>query len=591
MSRVLLRAAVSAVLLSASDAVKTSPDGPALLSTAIRSNLQEQAMATADDAVREAEAELAQEMAPAEPEEKKKEVQLVKKEVPEADKDFITDGDDTATEDEKDDDEEDAPKEKDTKDTDGKKKDAAKKDDTKETATKDKKKETTKAAEKDDKKKETTKAAKTDDKKQETETAAKKDSKKDAKPDAKSDSESKKSKDAKSDKKKDDKADAKDATQGKKKEAAKQEITKNDTDSDADMQNKTEEKEITKNDTDSDADMQNKTEEKAIPKFGNPKCLCIGLEGVKGDLVVSVGGNKTVDYPAEAFASCAAWDDESHPACEKDGGAWCKQPWCLVDPCNCELDIAPKKVTGGYWPGGDFQGMGGYWYSYATCGGVDVWADADSQKKMAEEPKECDKKVEETKWGDAACQCIGVDGRPGTLEVQISKNVTARYPVDAGATCKAWDVEYHPDCQGKDAPDWCKEVWCFVDPCSCAIPVSPKLSNYMKDATWSGRPVYYSYDTCGGNDTYTGSQENACVNQQSEIECGKQSRCAWDGQQCLGKELVKVCKKAAKAVASATAAQEEAAEEVAEKTQERSGALLPAAPFLATFLACVASSV
>ena len=88
------------------------------------------------------------------------------------------------------------------------------------------------------------------------------------------------------------------------------------------------------------------------------------------------------------------------------------------------------------------------------------------------------------------------------------------------------------------------------------------------------------------------------MNQQSDEECGNQSRCAWDGQQCLGKELVKVCKKAAEAAANATYAQEQAElDEAAEKeertgakTQEKSGALLPAAPFLATFLAFVASS-
>jgi len=579
MSRILLRAAVSAVLLSASDARKVNPDGQALLSTATdldsRSTLKGKAMATADDAVREAEAELAKEMSAAETEakteekveEKNKEKKVVQRKPAQADEDFVKDGDDqeTVAEDEKEeDDEEEASEEAGTGDK---------------TEKKDKggKKETTKAAKKDDKQKESSKAAKTDDKKTES------------KPVAKSDAEPKKSKDAKSDKKEDDKTDAKDATQGKKKEAAKQ---------DKKDQNKTGTK----------VETQNKTAEKAqvkkqpMPKFGNPKCPCVGLEGVNGDLTVYIGGNKTASYPADAFASCAAWDADSHPGCQKDkdGTSWCHQPWCLVDPCNCEIDIAPKKVTGGYWPDGDLQGMGGYWYSYATCGGKDGWADEASQKKMADAPKECNKTVDETKWGDMGCQCIGIAGRLGNVDVQISENVTASYPIDAGATCKAWDMEHHPDCQGLHPAPWCEQVWCYVDPCSCAIPVSPKVSSYMTDATWSGTPVYYSYDTCGGNDTYTKSQENACVNQQSDEECGNQSRCAWDGQQCLGKELVKVCKNAAKADANATDVQEqaeldEAVEEKGERTaakkgQEKSGALLPAAPFLATFLAFVASS-
>jgi len=576
MSRILLRAAVSAVLLSASDARKVNPDGQALLSTATeldsRSTLKDKAMATADDAVREAEAELAKEMPAAEPEAekeekveaKKKEKKVVQRKLAQADEDFVRDGDDqeTVAEDEKEEDDEEEASEED----------------------KGGKTETTKAAKKDDKQKESSKAAKKDDKKKES------------KPVAKSDAETKKSKDAKSDKKEEA------AKQNKTKQSGKKDGQKDD--------DKKKEKEPTKKDqnkTATKAETKNKTAEKAqvkkqpMAKFGTPKCPCVGIEGVNGDLTVSLGGNETASYPADAFASCAAWDADSHPGCQKDkdGASWCHQPWCVIDPCNCEIDIAPKKVTGGYWPDGDLQGMGGYWYSYATCGGKDVWADEDSQKKMTDAPKECDKKVDETKWGDMGCQCIGIAGRLGNVDVKISENVTANYPVDAGATCKAWDMENHPDCQGLHPAPWCEQVWCYVDPCSCAIPVSPKVSSYMTDATWSGRPVYYSYNTCGGNDTYTKSQENACVNQQSDEECGNQSRCAWDGQQCLGKELVKVCKKAAKAVANATDAQEEAEQEeavekeertAAKKGQEKSGALLPAAPFLATFLAFVASS-
>jgi len=247
-----------------------------------------------------------------------------------------------------------------------------------------------------------------------------------------------------------------------------------------------------------------------------------------------------------------------------------------------ELDIAPKKATGGYFPDGDLQGMGGYWYSYATCGAKDVWADEATQKKTAAEPKECDKKVDEKKWGDMECQCIGVAGRLGNVAVKISEKETVSYPIDAGATCKAWDMKTHPDCLGDDPADWCNQVWCYVDPCSCAIAVSPKVSNYMKNATYSGRPVYYSYHTCGGNDTYTESQDDACVNQESEKECGKQSSCAWDGQQCLGKELVKVCKDTTKKEKSNTQA------ETQNKTDEKAQATKqPIAKFGTSKCPCV----
>jgi len=69
----------------------------------------------------------------------------------------------------------------------------------------------------------------------------------------------------------------------------------------------------------------------------------------------------------------------------------------------------------------------------------------------------------------------------------------------------------------------------------------PKTSSYLPDANFQGKPVYYSYQTCGGVDSFTADVKDACVNQKSSGECSKLKKCAWNGDECLGKELVSVC--------------------------------------------------
>ena len=52
--------------------------------------------------------------------------------------------------------------------------------------------------------------------------------------------------------------------------------------------------------------------------WGSEKCRCIGYDGAPGRTNVSIGGAE-VPYPAEAGASCEAWDAKNHPDCL---GAW-----------------------------------------------------------------------------------------------------------------------------------------------------------------------------------------------------------------------------------------------------------------------------
>lgn len=118
-----------------------------------------------------------------------------------------------------------------------------------------------------------------------------------------------------------------------------------------------------------------------------------------------------------------------------------------------------------------------------------------------------------------------------------------QYPADLGARCETWDNGNHPLCKSGSGkvPDWCGEPWCFVDPCNCKIsdgPV-PRISSYLPEAKFQGKGVFFSYDTCGGVDTYTGSKEaDFCVNQKTWADCEALPRCEWTlSETCVGTEV------------------------------------------------------
>merc|ERR1719386_331750 len=103
-----------------------------------------------------------------------------------------------------------------------------------------------------------------------------------------------------------------------------------------------------------------------------------------------------------------------------------------------------------------------------------------------------------------------------------------------GAKCGAWDAGRHPDCTKPNPPNWCAKKWCYVSPCGCKLEIPPKLSIYMPHVSYQGKPLYYSYATCGEEDTFTGEKSpTACVNQKTEVACTGLSKCAWTGKECL----------------------------------------------------------
>lgn len=259
--------------------------------------------------------------------------------------------------------------------------------------------------------------------------------------------------------------------------------------------------------------------------FGDTACPCIGFDNVQGDTTVEFEGGQQVAFPADLGARCEKWDENTAPECTgKDKPRWCTQPWCFVDSCNCHIPGLPTMSV--YAADARYRGKPVF-YSYATCGGEDTWT----------------KVVPEV--GTAGCRCIGFDNIPGTTDVKIDDKVVS-YPAELGGTCSAWDKKKHPACQGENPEPWCTAKWCYVDPCSCKLDERPKVTMYLPKATFTGKSLYYSYETCGAKDTFTEKYNlHACVNQKDEKSCMAQvrgarkiSKCAWTHGHCLGAELV-----------------------------------------------------
>eukprot|EP00429_Kryptoperidinium_foliaceum_P136239 CAMPEP_0176272188 /NCGR_PEP_ID=MMETSP0121_2-20121125/45586_1 /TAXON_ID=160619 /ORGANISM="Kryptoperidinium foliaceum, Strain CCMP 1326" /LENGTH=338 /DNA_ID=CAMNT_0017612355 /DNA_START=45 /DNA_END=1061 /DNA_ORIENTATION=- len=279
--------------------------------------------------------------------------------------------------------------------------------------------------------------------------------------------------------------------------------------------------------------------------FGDARCPCIGFDELDGETVVAFSNTTSAKYPADLGARCEAWDDKRHPDCKEggdpgEGEGFCEEKWCYVDSCHCDLPVLPKLAT--YVPEASYRGKPVF-FSYATCGGKDLWTE----------------KVPEV--GTAGCRCIGFDNIPGTIDLDLEGpegNISnASYPAEIGGTCRAWDDKRHPMCAGDSPPKWCKQRWCYVDPCSCDLDTKPKVTMYLPDATFAGKSLYYSYETCGSKDYFTEHYNlKACVNQKDEDDCldlkvpRGGNKCAWTGKVCLGWEIVNhpMCKAMVKEV-------------------------------------------
>jgi len=265
-------------------------------------------------------------------------------------------------------------------------------------------------------------------------------------------------------------------------------------------------------------------------RFGDTECPCIGFDNIEGETNVSIEGAQYF-YPADLGSRCEAWDNGVHPSCQAGSQEdFCAMSWCYVDACNCRLPELPTPSS--YAPTALYRGRP-LSYSYAACHSEDFEGSTMSEV------------------GEAGCQCIGFDGMPGSFNVTLQGSGSAgasvvRYPAELGGTCSAWDQGVHPECQqGPDSPSWCAQRWCYVNPCTCDLAEPPKVGMYLPNATFNGLSLYYSYETCGGEDSFTAEYNlDACVNQLSEDEClalrapAGHAKCAWTGTACLGWEIV-----------------------------------------------------
>lgn len=274
--------------------------------------------------------------------------------------------------------------------------------------------------------------------------------------------------------------------------------------------------------------------------YGEGKCPCVGFDNVEGTTDVTIDGGK-VSYPADLGARCEAWDADTAPACKGGNSeSWCSQQWCYVDPCKCDIPVIPK--ISAYLPDSQYQGKPVY-YSYSTCGGEDTYTEkhhkkacvnqateeaCNGNKKCAWNDKQkkcagaaitgyCMKPLPVNMWGENDCRCVGIDNQPGTTKVDFGGGKKGDYPADVGATCDQWDLNRNPDCTGDDKKPWCYDRWCYVDPCSCEHQTPPKQSNYLPDGTFQGKPVFYSYATCGTEDQYTGTHRTKYKKRQAEV--------------------------------------------------------------------------
>merc|ERR1719161_2325601 len=88
------------------------------------------------------------------------------------------------------------------------------------------------------------------------------------------------------------------------------------------------------------------------------------------------------------------------------------------------------------------------------------------------------------------CDCIG-------MPTELMDNTTALqgYPPTYGSVCGPHD-KGHGVCKGNQAPKWCEQSWCYVDP-EC------HLSGLQQTFYFPGYEMTYSYANCGAEDLFT----------------------------------------------------------------------------------------
>eukprot|EP00746_Dinoflagellata_sp_MGD_P147758 gnl/MRDRNA2_/MRDRNA2_80075_c0_seq1.p1 gnl/MRDRNA2_/MRDRNA2_80075_c0~~gnl/MRDRNA2_/MRDRNA2_80075_c0_seq1.p1 ORF type:complete len:1679 (+),score=385.09 gnl/MRDRNA2_/MRDRNA2_80075_c0_seq1:132-5168(+) len=139
-------------------------------------------------------------------------------------------------------------------------------------------------------------------------------------------------------------------------------------------------------------------------EMGMPSCPCIGrlprwIEKFEcphewsfgGKCVKAVGlDSPFTEYPGDYGESCAEHKEPGQEACfdisesppteKSDPAEWCTEPWCYIDPCNCD---ATDATGSDYFPGR-------LAYSYATCGAKNEYVGSVESSMNTVGNAECD---------------------------------------------------------------------------------------------------------------------------------------------------------------------------------------------------------
>jgi len=158
-------------------------------------------------------------------------------------------------------------------------------------------------------------------------------------------------------------------------------------------------------------------------------------------------------------------------------------------------------------------------------------------------------------YGSEGCPCVGIDVSGSmkpfpTVAIDDSKSGTwDTFPPEIGTTCSSWDENANSLCKGPNPPEFCSQRWCYVDPCNCkGIDTAPKQTQNIAGSNIKGRPMYFSFSTCG--DQYLlddGWPEQSCWTQKSPSDCtthltSEGSKCGWlEETGCVDDHLLSMC--------------------------------------------------
>lgn len=152
---------------------------------------------------------------------------------------------------------------------------------------------------------------------------------------------------------------------------------------------------------------------------------------------------------------------------------------------------------------------------------------------------------ERSTMGDRLCRCISplsVGQLPNTALVRssatnnskllwINSGKSVLLPRDYGSKCAEWDnvdvsgvAPRMGPCARTDAPSYCFDSWCYIDPCTCFLDPSDETQNWMwlEQYPDTSKLLAYSYATCA-----------RCHHRGTQEQCLRYSSCRWNQHQSL----------------------------------------------------------